>query len=68
MTFAGTPVAIDSAGILCVTTAPAPIIAPLPIVTPGIMQTFSPIQTLSSMITGEENKGLSAGDISGLDM
>lgn len=53
-----------------VTTALAPIIAPLPIMTFGIIQAWSPIQTLSSIMTtpfeyngrdtgGKVNKSLS---------
>lgn len=52
ITFEGTPAAKLYGGTSCVTTALAPIIHPYPIVTPGIIQAFSPIQTLFPIVTG----------------
>ena len=50
--FAGLPAYIELSGTSFVTTAPAPIILFLPIVTPLQIIALSPIQTLSSNITG----------------
>jgi hypothetical protein len=47
ITFAGTPTAIAYAGILCVTTAPAPIIAPFPILT--LLSIFTPAAIHTSL-------------------
>ena len=50
-TRAGIPTATLFAGILCVTTAFAPIIAPSPMLTFGIILTFLPIHTFLPIIT-----------------
>lgn len=54
MTLAGFPPAIQSAGILLVTTEPAAIILRAPIVTPFRIRQFIPINASSSITTGAE--------------
>lgn len=64
ITFAGIPPTIAYAGTSFVTTALAAITAPLPICTFGKIVALSPIQTLSSMITGPcETTSLNEGCI-----
>lgn len=52
MTLAGLPTATQRAGILRVTTLPAPMVVPLPISTPGNMMAPPPIHTLEPILTG----------------
>ena len=52
MTRHGLPTAIELAGMLCVTTDPAPMVQLSPMVTPGKMVTDPPIQQLLPMFTG----------------
>lgn len=62
MTLAGDPTATENAGMLLVTTEPAPIVHPFPIVTPGRMLTLPPIQQSSPMNTGSANSTPSRRD------
>ena len=64
---AGAPTQIVLVGMSLLTTEFAPIIAPFPIVTPAKTQTFSPIQTLLPMLTGEPCNSRSSGGIVGED-
>ena len=52
MTRAGTPAANELAGMLLVTTLPAPMTQLSPIVTPGHTTTFAPNQQSLPMVTG----------------
>ena len=62
---AGIPPTTEYAGKLLVTTELAPIIHPIPITTLGYIETFSPTNTLSSIITGPgENNFLLTGGMS----
>lgn len=58
MTLAGTPTAIAKSGMLCVTTALAPITAPLPIVTPANILAPLPIQQSHPIVTEFFKQGL----------
>lgn len=53
ITFAGVPATTAPAGTSCVTIAPAATIAPLPTRTPSKITAFAPINTSSSIITGD---------------
>ena len=62
----GLPTAMQSAGMSCVTTDPAPITALSPIVTPGSTVTLAPSQAFSPIVIGRSLKtpfSLSTGSI-----
>lgn len=61
-TLAGDPMATEKAGMLFVTTLPAPIVHPFPMTTPGKMTTFPPTQQSLPIATPRANSMLSRRD------